>query len=130
MLECISFRFVKMMQKVYVMIPQEIENAQEYINNNCKYCIRYFKRRNINKVMLFAAKILVRKLLDMNKFVSYFYHSLCYMYDDYNYYCILPKSERKDLYDYQIVVIKILMHINAIFTELENIEKRNTRKKK
>ena len=46
---------------------------------------------------------------------------------DWSYYCSLSKPERRQLDFYQNSFIKIYMHIDFIFNEIDEIKKKRTK---
>lgn len=97
--------------------------AQNYIKNNCKYYKQYFCTRNLDDVMIHVLKILENKLLPANAFCYYINHSFEYMIDNNSIYFNLSKQKRKNLEFYQTSIIKIYMHIDSIFNEIDHIKK-------
>lgn len=106
------------------MEEEDIQKAKEHIQKHYRYYAQYFLRRNINYAMTSAVKIFERKLLNINKFVYYIYHSHVNITGNSNLYFSLTKQNRSDVDYYHIVIIKIIMHLNAIFNELNKIKKR------
>lgn len=104
------------------MNQQIIEEARQNIKNNCKYYMQYFLQRDLNNIFIFVTKIVEKQLLSINKFIYYVYYSISQMYEDFNLYGSLSKQYRKDLDFYHTIIVKIFMHLNAIFNELDKIK--------
>ena len=98
--------------------------AQIYIKNNCKLYKNYFYLKNTNIVVNRAVKILEKKLLNINAFCYYISNTFSEMDYDWEYYCSLSKAERMQLDFFQNSFIKIYMHIDFIFNEINNLKKR------
>ncbi len=98
--------------------------AQIYIKNNCNCYKNYFYLKNTNIVVNRVIKILEKKLLNINTFCYYISNTLGEMNRDWSYYCSLSKPERRQLDFYQNSFIKIYMHIDFIFNEIDEIKKR------
>lgn len=101
-----------------------IEKAKKQIEINKKEYIKYLIKSDINDVLMFAAQIMEDKVLNINEFVHYIYSYLCQMSENFDYFFALTKQKRKDLDYYHTTIIKIFMHLNAIFHELNKIKKR------
>ena len=97
--------------------------AQVYIKNTCKCYKNYFYLKNTNIVMNRVVKILEKKFLNINTFCYYIINTLSEMNYDGQYYCNLAKTERKQLAFYQDSFVKIYMHIDYIFNEIDEIKK-------
>ncbi len=97
--------------------------AQRYIKNNSKYYKNYLESRKIKPVILNAMKILERKLLNINAFCYYINYACAKVDANISLYLKLTPLERKQLNFYQNSFIKIGMHLDLIFTEIEKIKK-------
>lgn len=98
--------------------------AQNYIKNNCKYYKNYFCSKDLNMTMKFAVRILENKLLNLNRFCYYLDYSLAQIFMNTDYYLKLSKKNRKKLEFYQRSVVKIYLHLNSIFSEINNIKRK------
>lgn len=112
------------------MDQQVIEKAKEQIEINQKEYTQYLIQSDINDVLMFAAQIMKDKVLNINEFVYYIYSYLCSMAEDFRFYTTLPKQKQKDLEYYHITMIKIFMHLNIIFDELNKIKKYSINRRK
>lgn len=97
--------------------------AQLYIKNNCKLYKDYFYLKNINTLINRVVKILEKKLLNVNTFCYYVSNALDELYYNSSYYCELSKSDRKRLNFYSNAFVKISMHLDLIFNEIDGIKK-------
>lgn len=105
------------------MEQEIIEKVKKQIEINKKEYTQYLIQSDINDVLIFATQIMKDKVLNINEFVYYIYSYLCHMKEDYEIYFALTKQKRKDLEYYLITIIKIFMHLNIIFDELNKIKK-------
>ena len=97
--------------------------AQVYIKNTCKCYKNYFYLKNTNIVMNRVVKILEKKFLNINTFCYYIINTLSEMNYDAKYYSGLTRLGRRQLAFYQDSFVKIYMHIDYIFNEIDEIKK-------
>ena len=95
----------------------------EYIKNNCENYKNFFYNRDINKLMKYSTNILERKLLNINHFCYFLNYCITYALKNPHIYLRLSKGNRYNYDFYHKSVIKIYMHIDSIFGEIDKIKK-------
>lgn len=103
---------------------RNVEKIQikEYIERNCLNYENFFYNCGLNKFIFFSLKILERKLLNINYFCYFLNHSLNSVLSNFSAYINLSKQERKLFILYHKTIIKIYMHLDCIFVEIDNMK--------
>lgn len=96
--------------------------AQDYIKNNCRYYNNYFYNGAPDCIIEDTAKILDRKILNINTFCFYLKNSCSAILWSGAYRRNLQRRKCRNLEFYYKALIKISMHIYYIFAEIDNIK--------
>lgn len=99
------------------------ELVVKYIEDNSENYRKYFYSKDINKFMKYSINILERKLLNINHFCYFLNYCITYALKNPHIYLRLSKGNRYNYDFYHKSVIKIYMHIDYIFGEIDKIKK-------
>lgn len=103
---------------------RNVEKVQikEYIERNRLNYEKIFYNCGLNKFIFFSLKILESKLLNINYFCYFLNHSLNSVLRNFSAYISLSKQERKLFALYHKTIIKIYMHLDCIFVEIDSMK--------